>query len=145
MQTRLFALVFGAVYVVVGIAGLIPALYSAPPAGAPHVAITADYGYLLGLFPVNVAHDLIHILVGVLGIICASRVGSARYYSQGLFLVFGLLSIWGFIPTLNTVWGLVPIFGNDSWLHLATALLGGYFGYVALESTQVEPAPAHAH
>lgn len=145
MQTRLFALVLGVVYVIVGIVGFIPAFSVSPAANAPDLTVSAGYGYLLGLFPINILHDIVHLAVGLAGILLAARLTSARSFSQTLFFLFGALTIMGFIPVLNTVWGLVPVFGNDTWLHLATALAGAYFGFVAPESTNVEPAPASAH
>jgi hypothetical protein len=145
MQTRLFALGIGIVYLLVGIVAFIPALYTSPPAGTPHVNVTASYGYLLGLFPVNALHDVVHLLVGIAGIAAAARLSSARLYCMTLFLVYGLLTFLGFIPTADTLWGLVPIFGNDTWLHAATAIAAGYFGFVASEPAYVEPLPSHAH
>ena len=35
----------------------------------------------------------------------------------------------GLIPGLNTTFGLIPIFGNDVWLHALTALIAAYFGW----------------
>jgi hypothetical protein len=131
MLARYFALVFGIVYLLVGILGFIPQLYTTPPTTAPHVDLTGAYGYLLGLFPVNWLHDVVHILVGLGGIISYARFRSAIYYSRLLFLVFGILTIFGFMPQANTLWGLVPLFGNDAWLHAATAVAGGFFGWVA--------------
>lgn len=145
MQTRLFALVFGVVYVLVGIIGLFSAFYTAPPSTAPHVDVTTQYGYLLGQFPVNLLHDLFHILVGLVGIVAGARFALARFYSQTLFFLFGALTVLGFLPQANTLWGLIPLFGSDTWLHAVTALAAGYFGFVAPESTHVEPVPETAH
>lgn len=143
MQTRYWALAIGVIYVVVGIAGFIPALYSAPPA-TPHVDVTANYGLLLGLFPVNVLHDLFHILVGVAGIAVFRSERASRDYSRALFLIYGLLAIMGFIPQANTVFGLIPIYDNDVWLDTATAIMSSYFGWVAGEHTTEPAAPVHA-
>lgn len=145
MQTRYFALGIGIVYLLVGIVAFIPVLYTSPPAGAPTLHATAGYGYLLGLFPVNALHNVVHILIGIAGIAASARIASARYYSQVLFLVYGFLAIIGFLPQLDTLFGWVPIFSGDTWLHAATAIVASYFGWVALESTAVEPAPAHSH
>ena len=49
-----FALVFGIAFTLAGIVGMFPAALTPPPAGAPATSITVLYGYLLGLFPVNV-------------------------------------------------------------------------------------------
>lgn len=143
MQTRYWALAIGVIYVVVGIVGFIPALYSSPPA-TPHLDVTASYGLLLGIFPVNVVHDVFHIVIGILGIAVFGSERAAGAYSRALFLIFGLLAIMGFIPQADTVFGLIPIYGNDVWLHTVTAIASSYFGWVAGEHTTEPAAPAHA-
>lgn len=143
MQTRYWALAIGVIYVVIGIVGFIPALYSSPPP-SPHVDVTSSYGLFLGLFPVNVLHDLVHILVGIIGIAVFGSLRAATGYSRALFVIFGVLTIMGFIPQANTIFGLVPIYGNDVWLHAATALVSSYFGWVAGEHTTEPAEPVHA-
>lgn len=144
MQTRLFSLVIGIVYLLLGILGFIPALRTTPPANAPTLNVTAGYGYFLGQFPVNAVHDLVHILIGLAGIIAFTRFAYAIAYCRTLFLVYGLLTVAGFLPATDTLNGLVPIFGSDAWLHAATAIIASYFGWVAHEPTHVEPAPGYA-
>lgn len=142
MQTRYWSLLVGVVYLVVGIVGFIPALYTSPPASPP-VAVTAGYGLLFGLFPINVLHNIFHILTGLIGIACFARFGAAQVYSRLLFLVYGLLTIAGFMPQGDTLFGIIPLFGNDIWLHAITALASAYFGWVAEERT-AEPVPGRA-
>jgi hypothetical protein len=64
MATRYFALVGGIVYALVGIIGFFPAALLPPPPGAPELTVDTLYGYLLGLFPVNVLHSLVHLAPG---------------------------------------------------------------------------------
>lgn len=143
MQTRLFSLGLGVVYLLVGIVGFFPAFYNHPPAGAPTLTATGGYGYLFGLFPVNYWHDALHIVAGLAGIICYFRYDAARIYSRILFLGFGILAFLGFIPATNTLGGVLPIFSGDTWLHAATAIAGAYFGFIAPEPTYVEPVPGY--
>jgi hypothetical protein len=35
----------------------------------------------------------------------------------------------GLIPGLSTLFGLVPLFGHDVWLHALTAIIAAWFGY----------------
>lgn len=140
MITRYFALVFGIVYLLVGIVGFIPALYTHPPANAPAVAASGGYGYLFGLFPINYLHDIVHILVGVLGLLAYPRFSLAVAYSRTVALVYTLLVVLGFFPPTNTLFGLVPLFGNDTWLHAGSALVLAYFGWVAGAPTHEEAA-----
>lgn len=134
MKTRYFALVIGIVYLLVGLIGFIPAFRGMDGHTMPNLAVNAQSGYLLGLFPINVLHNLVHLLVGVLGIGAYTNYAAARGYARGLAIFYGLLTIMGLIPVLNTTFGLIPIFGADVLLHAVTALIAAYFGFAARES-----------
>jgi hypothetical protein len=129
MTTRNFAMIMGVVYVAVGLLGFFPGAVSAPPPGAPHVAVDTAYGYLLGLFPVNVLHDLVHMGVGIWGLTASRTLAGSLSFARGLAIFYGLLTMMGFIPGLNTTFGLIPIFGHDIWLHAVTAGVAAYFGF----------------
>lgn len=131
MAIRRFAFIFGLVYTLVGIAGFIPALLSPPPPDSPQLGVTALYGYLLHLFPVNILHTIVHLLVGLWGLGVAGSTERATMYAKTLAIVFALLTIMGVLPVANTVFGLLPLHGHDVWLHAATALISGYFGFFA--------------
>ena len=64
IRTSTFALIFGLAYLATGLMGLIPALLTPPPADAPPTTFTLMYGYLLGMFPVNLLHTLVHLVIG---------------------------------------------------------------------------------
>ncbi len=129
METRYFALIIGIVYLLIGLLGFLPGLTASPPAGAPPLAVDAGYGYLLGLFPINILHNLVHLAVGAWGLAAYRSYPSARGFSRGLAVFYGLLTILGLFPVLNTTFGLIPIFGHDIWLHALTALIAAYFGF----------------
>ena len=137
---RMFALVFGIIYLLIGVSGFIPGL-THHSADMPAMAIESYYGRLMGLFPVNLLHNLVHIAIGAWGILSYRTVSAARLYGKGLAVIYGLLAILGLIPGANTMFGLVPIFGHDVWLHAVSAIIAGYFGFVAREP---EGAPADA-
>lgn len=129
MRTSTFALVIGIVYLAVAVLGLVPALLMPPPADAPPTAFTVLYGYLIGLFPLNVLHTAVHFAIGVWGIAAGRGAASARVYARSLAILYGVLAVMGLIPGLNTVFGLVPLHGHDVWLHAATAAIAAYFGW----------------
>jgi len=145
VQTRLFTLVLGLFYLVIGIISFIPALYTHPPASAPHLTVTASYGYLFGIFPVNAVADIFNIVIGLVAVAVSSRMEAAAAYCRALFPLFGILAVMGFMPQTNTVWGLAPILDGDTWVHAVTAILAAYFGFVAPAPSYVAPAPQHAH
>jgi len=139
MLTRYFALVVGIVYLLVGMIGFIPGIVQPPAAGDPALAISTGYGRLLGLFPINVLHNLVHIAIGAWGLYAYRSFADARIFARGLTILYALLAIMGFIPVLNTTFGLIPIFGHDIWLHALTALVAAYFGFMApTEATAVD-------
>jgi hypothetical protein len=131
MTTRQFALVLGLGFVVAGIAGFFPTP-ATPPEGLTQ---THGFGHALGLLPVNTLHNSVHLLFGLLGIL-ASRgaLMSARAYAQFVAVAYGLLTVLGLLAATNTTFGLIPIYGNDVWLHGIIAALAAFFGFVARDA-----------
>ncbi|QJE73919.1 DUF4383 domain-containing protein [Aerophototrophica crusticola] len=127
---RTYALIMGIVFTLVGILGFVPSFLEAP-AGDPPLAISAGHGHLLGLFPVNILHNVVHLLFGLWGLAASRGWGSSRAYSRSVAVIYAVLAVMGLIPALNTTFGLVPIYGNDVWLHGLIALSAAYFGFVA--------------
>ena len=130
MTTRNFALIAGIVYLAAGVLGFVPPLLFAPPGDAPGLAITAFYGYLLGLFPVNLIHNLVHLVIGAWGLAAARSAAGALTYARTLAILYGVLAVMGLIPGMGTLFGLAPIHGHDVWLHAFTALVAAYFGWM---------------
>lgn len=129
MNSRSFARVIGIMFLAVGVLGFIPGLTSPPPLSAPHLAVEGGYGLLLGLFPVNWIHNLVHLAVGVIGWSSSRTMVDARRFARGLTFFYGTLALMGVIPALNSLFGLAPLFGHDIWLHAGTAAVAAYFGF----------------
>jgi len=128
MSTRTFALIFGIVFLAAGVAGFIPALLQPPQGGA--IAPGMQHQMLLGMFPVNTLHNCVHLLFGLWGLAASRGAAAAQLYARGVAIIYAVLVICGFIPSLDTLFGLVPLYGNDIWLHLALAIVAAYFGWV---------------
>jgi hypothetical protein len=133
---RKFALIFGILYLLVGVLGFIPGANDHSHAGMPELAVESSYGRLMGLFPVNALHNIVHMLIGAWGLLSSKSVPASRTFGKSLAVFYGLLAIMGLIPGLNTMFGLVPIFGHDVWLHALSAIVAGYFGFVAREDAR---------
>jgi hypothetical protein len=130
MKIRYFALVYGIAFLLTGIAGFVPGLLHNHDAENHGLTVTAGFGYLFGLFPVNVLHNVVHLLIGILGLVAFSGVIPARRYAQGVAIFYGVLTLLGLLPYGNTLFGLVPIFGYDILLHGAAAAVAAYFGFM---------------
>lgn len=129
MSTRSFALVFGIVFLLAGASGFIPGMLHPVPANAPPLTVPMGYGLVMGLLPVNVLHNLVHVLFGILGVAAYGGLFAPRVYAQIVAVAYGLLVILGLLPATNTLFGLIPIYGNDVWLHLVLGAVAAYFGY----------------
>ncbi|WP_112274641.1 DUF4383 domain-containing protein [Lentzea terrae] len=90
----------------------------------------STHSFVLG-FSVNPLHNLVHVAVGVLGLLMALGSGLARLYGWLLFLGFGAIFVWGLMITGILAQNPASEFGNplalntnDNWLHLGIALFG---------------------
>lgn len=109
--------VIGIVFIVVAVLGFIQGGMSmeADPELAPK---------MLGLFPVNVLHNLVHLAFGVWGLLAARSFTGAVSYARIAGVIYLVLAALAFVDP--TTFGLIPIGGNDVWLHvLLGAVLAG--------------------
>jgi hypothetical protein len=131
MSVRTFATLFGVVFLLAGVSGFVPGL--SPEHMHPGLHVTEGSRLALGLFPVNILHNLIHLAFGIWGLVAARAASSALVYAKGVAILYAALTVLGLIPMTNTTFGLVPIYGNDVWLHAILAGVAGYFGFVRRE------------
>ena len=129
-MTRKFAVIIGLIYLIAGGLGFVPGLVS-PHAGDPSLSVEISHGRMLGLFPVNAVHNVVHIVIGLWGLTASKEWGSAVIFSRGLAILYGVLAVLGLIPATYTLFGLAPIHGMDVLLHAGTAAIAAYFGWIA--------------
>jgi hypothetical protein len=96
-----------------------------------------DTGMLLGVFPVNLVHNIVHILFGLWGLAAAKAFGSARNYARIAGVIYLVLAVVGWVYPDG--FGIVPIGGADVWLHLIIGVALAYFGFTAREEAAVTP------
>lgn len=138
MTIRVFAKLLGIIFVVIGIAGFVPVFLEPHPfEEIEGLAVTAWYGRLFGLFPVNWLHNLVHLAFGVWGL-AAGFMGGARLYLKVVAVVYAVLAIMGLIPLLRTTFGLIPLYGHDIWLHALIAVSAGFIAWVRKEPPVAE-------
>jgi len=108
LHSRNIALAFGYTFIVVAALGFVP-----NPLVSPH-----------GVFAVNLAHNLVHLLTG------AAFVAGAYVFrgkEQSVILALGTLyfavAILGFFTKGDMLLGIVHINEADRWLHLRLAIV----------------------
>ncbi len=129
MALQPVALVYGVAFLLVGIAGFIPGLLAPAPAGAPPLAVPQGHGMLFGIFPVNLLHNLVHLVFGLWGIAAQRTALGSRTYLRSVGLIYLFLALLGAISGTSTLFGLAPLWGGDIWLHLLLALPALYVGF----------------
>jgi hypothetical protein len=134
MDTRRFALIWGILFLVIFAAGVIPGLLRPPAEMDPDLAMNQMYGRALSLFPVNLLHDGVHLIFGIWGILAYRSYDAAKSYARITAVIYAVFMVMGLIPTLDTTFGLVPLFSHDVWLHAILAAGAAYFGFVHKES-----------
>lgn len=118
------ALVFGAAFVLVGVMGFIPGVTtnfdSLEMAGPDSEAL------LLGIFEVSVLHNLVHLGLGVIGLLAARTVSAARLFLIGGGVAYGGLAVYGMVVDETSQANFIPVNTADNWLHvfLAVGMLG---------------------
>ncbi len=112
MSLKNLAVVFGVVFLAVGILGFVP-------------GVTTSDGLLLGIFQVSPLHNAIHILSGIAALLGAKSDQYAKMYFLVFGTVYALVAIVGLVQG-NTVLGLIDVNPADNILHvvLAVAILG---------------------
>jgi len=130
-MVKRLAMLFGAVFIVVGVLG-----FTVP--GGMQMGDPANAPLLLGLFPVNLLHNVVHIAVGVWGLVAGRAYGSAVAYCKLLGFVYLALAALGFV--VPTTFGLIPIGGNDIWLHCLLGVVLVSIGFMAKEEESATAA-----
>jgi hypothetical protein len=118
MNTRTISIIFGVIFVLVGIIGFVP---------NPLV----HHG---GVFAVNLAHNLVHIITGAAflaaGFMFADK---SDVWVKVIGVLYAVVAIAGFLPFMyfsqDMLLGLIHINPADRWLHagLAVAILAAGF------------------
>ena len=134
MSTRRFALLWGILFLVIVASGFIPGMLHPPHAGDPDLAMDSMYGRALNLFPVNLLHNLVHLIFGIWGVMAYRSYPAARNYARVVAVVYAAFAVMGLIPGLDTTFGLVPLFSHDVWLHVLLAAGAAYFGFMHRET-----------
>jgi hypothetical protein len=126
-----FALAFGIVYLLVGILG-----FAATGFGG---FFASDFNDVLIVFPVNPAHNIVHILIGAAWLGGSRTHASARGINTvigGAYLLVFLLGLIGALKWLAIDGGI----NADQLLHLVSGAVSVYFGTAGAGGTRAATA-----
>lgn len=127
--TQKGALVFGVVFLIVGLAGFIPGLTM--DMGSMSMAGHGSMALLLGTFQVSVLHNIVHLLFGIVGLLAARTAGGARSYLLYGGIIYFVLFIYGlFTANMSGAANFVPLNSADNVLHLILAVAMVVLGLV---------------
>jgi hypothetical protein len=129
---RLLAAVFGAVYLLVGLAGF---------AVTSGVGFAATEGRDLLLFEVNPLHNIVHLGIGAALLLASRSVGGARAVNVTIGAVYLLVGVLGLF-LVGTAANIIALNGADNVLHLASAILLLGVGLAADKRTAASTAAA---
>jgi hypothetical protein len=115
------ALLFGVVFLLVGILGFVPAATSNE--------------MLLGTFHVNFAHNLVHLASGVVFLLCGmAGAGPSRMFFRIFGIVYALVAVLGFMKGDGLLLGIVSNNAADTYLHTVLAAVMLFLGFVAKDT-----------
>jgi len=110
------ALIIGIVYLLVGLVGFAITGFDNP---TEH-----DHSQTLMGFAINPLHNIVHVVVGILGLALWSTVARARAYGWILAIGYGATFVYGLVVADNADGNILNINGADNGLHLVSALAG---------------------
>jgi hypothetical protein len=110
------AAVFGVVFIIIAIMGFLTStgmsMQPADPATAAKV---------LGYFPVNLLHNIVHLLFGLWALVASRSWGGSKQFFVSGGTIYLVLTIVGFLSP--TGFGIVPLGGADIGLHCVLAIV----------------------
>lgn len=119
------ATIFGIIFLAIGILGFVPG------------AMTNDM--LLGIFMVNAAHSVVHIVSGVIFLLAAmAGAAASRMWFRIFGIIYAIVAILGFVtPNGGLILGTISNNVADTWLHVILAVIMLLIGFVAKETATV--------
>lgn len=82
------------------------------------------------LFPVNILHNLIHLIFAIWGFVAFRSHAAAVTCARSVAIIYAIFALMGLIPVLKTTFGLVPLCGYDLLLHVVLAAPAAYSGFI---------------
>jgi hypothetical protein len=122
-DTRTASIVLGVIFIAVGILGFIP-----------NPLVSGD-----GIFAVNVAHNLVHLISGAVLLIGALALDQSRMTLRGVGIIYAIVAILGFFSG-DMLLGFIQNNMADRWLHVLLAIVLLAAGWMLPESAKEKVA-----
>ena len=122
------AVLFGIVFILIGILGFVPGV--------------TNNEMLLGIFHVNAAHNVVHLLSGAAALFAGmTSTGASRIYFRIFGVVYGLVAILGLMNMgqHTMLLGLISNNDADTFLHIAIAAVSLLLGFMPASSETTQP------
>lgn len=121
MKPEKFALITGAVVGSTGLMGMISPLRKPMVENAQNMKLNKGYTKILGAVPTNDLFNFVRLGIGITGILASRKRESSVIFNRIVAGNYALMAMMGVIPKTKTMFGLMPIFGGNVWLHAGTA------------------------
>jgi hypothetical protein len=134
------ALIYGIIFLLVGVAGFIPGLTS--NYDTMQFAGHQSEAMLMGVFQVSILHNIVHLLYGIAGVALSRRADNARQYLLWGGVVYLVLWLYGLFVGHESPANFVPLNTADNWLHLALGVTMVALSFLRREPRRAEPRGA---
>lgn len=112
---RIIAVLFGIGFIFAGVAGFFPSFM--------------PNGLLFGLFEVDLMHNIVHIVSGVIAIMAATSHRYSRLYFQVFGIIYAIVAILGFFLKGDLSFMMMHVNMADNFLHVGIAIVALYIGF----------------
>ena len=120
---RIFAIAMSFAFIIFGVLGFMP-----------------DYvreSRLFGIFDITIAHNILHLGIGLLGLLSAlNGTKSARYFFIGLGIAYGIVALVGLYHNSMALLRFIAANGANTWLSAIVAALSLYFAFTYSRQNQ---------
>lgn len=117
-MVRILAIIFGVLLIFLGVAGFLPQQFMKD-------------GLLLGYFEANQMHNLVHLVTGVIAILCATSYRAAKWFFKIFGIIYAIFAILGFFWKGDFNMIMMHLNRADNYLHVVIAIIFLYLGFLA--------------
>jgi hypothetical protein len=113
---KICATLFGLIMLAIGVSGFVPEIN--------------PNGHLMGIFNLNLVHNLIHVITGFISLACglSSEIAS-RIFFQVFGILYALFALLGFYFVERPIFGIIAHNLPDAIFHSLIAIIALFLGF----------------